>query len=59
MTKDQKKAQIAQEREENKMIDQHEESVAHRWISLTEKRGDQTCIPFKFKVNSFMMMDQN
>lgn len=41
------------------MINDVELSVEHRWISLTQKRGDQTCIPSKYQIDSIMLMDQN
>ena len=53
------KATRAHKREENKMINDVELSVVHRWISLTQKRGDQTCIPSKYQIDSIMLMDQN
>lgn len=58
MAKNQMKAQRAQDREDNKLVNEQELSQKHRWINLTEKRGDQTCIPFKFKVDSILLPDQ-
>ena len=40
----QMKATRAKLSEESKMNN----FVEHRWISLTQKRGDQTCIPSKY-----------
>lgn len=40
MPKNQIKATRAKQREENKMVNDVELSVEHRWISLTKKRGD-------------------
>ena len=46
-------AQKIQNRDDNKMVQEHEKSVKHRWINLTEKRGQgQTIIPHKFTVES-------
>ena len=51
-------AQKLQTRDDKKMVQQHENSVEHRWINLTEKRGlGQTIIPHKFAVESIEEID--
>ena len=44
-------------REENKMVNDNELSIKHRWINLAGKRGDNTIVPARFSLESLYLID--